>query len=134
MNIDLLQQIKSRILAEPDAFRMDYWSCGTAHCIGGWACVLSGYEMQDTDSGIRGARLTNGFGTMTTAGDLLGLSFEDTDGWETPSEAERLFFTENWPQDFEDRYDAAEAVEDRAELAKIAAERIDHFIATNGAE
>lgn len=47
MNIELLRKIQAAIKAEPGRFDMHnfdggYKDCGTIHCIGGWACALSG--------------------------------------------------------------------------------------------
>lgn len=46
-------------------------------------------------------------------------------------ESERLFYTEEWPEQFGEFYDRASDKEKQAELA---AARIDHFIATKGKE
>lgn len=122
MNIELLQQIKARILAEPDAFRMDTWSCGTAHCIAGWACALNGLTVKNPREHATAQTLTDGRYPGDVGAKLLGVR--------TPI-ADRLFMVSAWPKQFALAYlDTAS----RAERAQIAAERIDHFIATNGAE
>lgn len=135
MNIPLLKEIQARILAEPDAFRMDTWSCGTAHCIAGWALVLSDLKIANPNAEPWAHVLTDGRSPMNAAAEALGLSTEnDGDGdWfdDGNSEAKRLFLNDDWPRAFCNSYDEAES---RRERAKIAAERIDHFIATNGAE
>jgi hypothetical protein len=35
--------IANEVMACPSNLRMDKWHCGTTHCIGGWACVISEY-------------------------------------------------------------------------------------------
>ncbi|WP_334069806.1 hypothetical protein [Acinetobacter colistiniresistens] len=47
--IALLDQIREKILANPEHFNMSSWHshCGTSHCIAGWAQVLT---TQETDS------------------------------------------------------------------------------------
>lgn len=140
MNVPLLQEIRARIVAEPDAFRMDVWSCGTAHCIAGWALVLNGMTVGNPEEGAVFQRLSDGRRPMPVAAELLGIghygpdneSFEET-------ESDRLFCTYAWPSDFEERYESYDDDDKNGSLvrrarAQIAAERIDHFIATNGAE
>lgn len=131
MNVELLEQVKARILAEPEHFRMDTWSCGTAHCIGGWAIALKGLVVVNPravhgcyqDVVVYGETLS----AMSVATELLDLD-NAADGI---TEAERLFITEYWPGVFEAAYRNAETREERAQ---IAAERIDLFVASNGAE
>jgi hypothetical protein len=124
VNIALLEDIKAHILAEPDAFRMDTWTCGTAHCIAGWALVLTGNKVVNPDSNPGVQHTKDGRYPSDVACEVLGLiRSNDEDG--------RLFFEYNWPGDLPDRYDAADT---RSERAQIAAERIDLFIATNGEE
>ncbi len=106
MNVDLLLKIKAAILADPDSFRMDTWTCGTAHCIAGWACVLS-------DQPITG-------GAAATR--VLAIDRYQGDG---------LFHVGCWPAPIAARY---AATDDRRERAAIAAERIDSFIATAGSD
>jgi hypothetical protein len=118
MNVELLQQVKQAILAEPDKFRMDRWSCGTAHCIAGWACLLRDIPIVEGD-----------FTTETVSGEYPGLvasKLLDLRG----RAADKLFYTFGWPSRFRAPYLGAT----RRERAEIAAERIDHFIATDGRE
>jgi hypothetical protein len=140
VNVELLQQIKARILAEPDAFRMDTWSCGTAHCIAGWACALVGDPVVVTDA-LPAFQLTvSGRYPADVASEALGLGKYLRD-YVCP--ADSLFLDEAWPPEFAYAYDDALCDDDGAPLntsdarrkrAEIAADRIDHFIATNGAE
>ena len=141
MNIDRLLRVKQRIVAEPDGFDMDEYvsSCGTACCIGGHAAIDAGlitlrttpradmpglsYELTPTGALSVGGMVfgsgVNGVGVFADALDLL------------PSEANRLFFTANWPKGFRLPFDQAKTP---AARAAIAARRIDHFLATEGRE
>jgi hypothetical protein len=149
MNIDRLNAVKARILAEPEQFDMgDFVStkydergepCGTACCIGGHAAVEAGYitlrstprpglpsVMYDMTpagvlaaSGLHYASGANGFGAYAEALDLL------------PSEANRLFFVENWPKSLRASFEQATST---AARATIAGRRIDHFMRTEGRE
>lgn len=135
MNVPLLLEIKARILAEPDAFRMDVWTCGTAHCIGGWALSLNDVPMILGEFGWVTVP-TNDQNASTEIARLLDVS-RDSDGEdgesgeELPSPFGRLCFLEEWPRQFFERYEDAVS---RQGKAAVAAERIDHFIATDGAE
>lgn len=138
MNVELLQQIKAHILADPDAFRMDTWSCGTAHCIAGWALILTNDPVVNPNAEPWEQRTLCERDPGEKAAEILGISTED-DGDEdqddfyddTTSEAKRLFHVNQWPDDFESRYELSDS---RIARAITAAERIDHFIATNGQE
>ena len=39
--VGLMKSIAETVLERPGSLRMDKWHCGTAHCVAGWACVLS---------------------------------------------------------------------------------------------
>lgn len=122
MNVELLERVKQHILEEPKRLRMGFvhatgdWvadltnppSCGTVGCIAGWTCVLGNAPMRN------GQRYHS-----SQARDLLNITEEQGD---------RLFF--NAPEGYTDVWkdDGSEAT------AKLCAERIDLFIATNGAE
>lgn len=111
MNVELLQKVKEKILAEPSAVDMDLWSspssstpCGTVACIGGWALLL--------------APKSPGLIPVRTLLDI------------DKSEASKLFF--NWPLELLfalNRYSHG-----TPEYAAIVAARIDRFIETDGAE
>jgi len=121
MNIKLLKQIRKQILKEPKQFYMGEWfttvtethipNCGTAACIGGWAIALAKKvnPAQAHDIFLRNTMLPE---------ELLELECD---------EAERLFYTGNWPQEFTGG--STPAIK-----AKKAAARIDHFIKTEGME
>lgn len=110
MNIELLNRIKAKILEEPENLKMDVFHCGSAHCIGGLAQVLSGAEILNGKN-------------WEPATNLLGLTMPESD---------RLFELTYWPDKFLKDYE--DNIDDKQYLAKITAERIDHFIATEGRE
>lgn len=93
MNVELLRKIAAVIQEKPAEFDIsDYHTeheCGTAHCIGGWAEVLSGRPQTMV---------------FTQPRDLLEL---------TNKEAFRLFHAQLWPEqfDYEDPASAASRIE-----------------------
>jgi hypothetical protein len=107
--------------------------CGAVGCIAGNILILAG-QIKPTEhyQGIGVYKFPEN--TLELAADALGID---------EAQAKRLFFlyewgrmhqgrTVGWPEPFEDRlYDATPGT---LEYAQITAERIDHFIATNGAE
>lgn len=82
------------------------WGCKTTHCIAGWACEL----WSDTSSGNVPAK----------AQQVLGLTFK---------QAQKLFYIDKWPAQFRNAYSTPKYSDHNA---WVAAERIRHFIATNG--
>jgi hypothetical protein len=137
MNVALLRKVKSHILHHPNQFLMTDWiikrwgddqkqfsgdgqkqkfdECGTAGCIAGWACMIK----------LKQARLD--WDVPAKGQTILGL---DDD------QAERLFFVHDWPEKMREEYisnmnDSPGSLENRA---RIAAQRIDHFIKTKGEE
>jgi hypothetical protein len=119
MNIPLLEQVKAHILTHPKALDMSEWwspNCQTVGCIAGWGCALAGQPLKDQE--------LNGPVSPPRAVNLFGLSDE---------QALRLFHVDVWPKEFSRAYDEETCDNDRPEeLARITAERIDHFIATDG--
>ena len=109
---------------------MDEWNCGTAQCIAGWACSLSKLKWRPAESLKHVFCLQKGGYVGDVAARLLDLSVV-VGADELTSESERLFFVKEWPPAFRRRFERARL---RRRKAQIAAERIDHFIATNGAE
>jgi hypothetical protein len=114
MNTELLLKVKERILAHPKALEMATWGiavpesthCGTLACIAGHAVHIATGRVE---LGRRAER---------TAKELLGIS---------PDQAFRLFFVDEWPPNFFNSY---ANTKDKVKAAKVAADRIDHFIAT----
>ena len=138
MNKTLLLKVKAAILAKPERFDMDNW-CGTSHCIAGHAAVIAGWlkpnaayeflrrswtpsanaKADDCDPDVVAS---DGSHSAEPFARLLRLD-ED--------QAERLFYSEEWPTPFAEAYKNATGPGARA---GIAADRIDHFIATDGRE
>jgi hypothetical protein len=137
MNIKLLREVQKRILNEPKQFQMSNWfifnkdipNCHTAACICGWVATIAS-KCKKPSSGAKkmGSHVVNFY---------CGIS-----GWDTPlrhfaqkklditdNEAHRLFKFFCWPEEFVCAYQPG-----TIEYAINAVARIDHFIATNGAE
>jgi hypothetical protein len=141
INVRMLRRIEKAILAKPEKFDMrDYlrpvemtheqWSryflkpdvfelCKTTACIAGWADLLTNKQSHIFDVSSRAA-------------DILGL---------IPDQSMRLFYLstqtsdeKHWPKEFERPYRRAIRAKKWADAAKIAVERIEHFIKTRGAE
>jgi hypothetical protein len=127
MNVKLLRKVAEHISEEPRRLNMTYISrqvpsqaynappCGTVGCIAGWACMVEGLSV-DEASWRKGT-------------ELLEL---------TEDQAFRLFdfpteegLMDGWPRKFGKKY--VNAVTPKAK-AKAAVDRIEHFIATKGAE
>lgn len=130
LNTKLLKRVAAAILKHPDQFEMaqffrNYLSldfpvggCGTAGCIGGWGLHLAGKRKT-----LRGSQSSGGSGsTWSRAQRLFGLD---------DIQASLLFQLESWPTSFFYRYEHAKTPLVRA---RAAADRIDHFIKTKGAE
>jgi hypothetical protein len=132
-NVELLLKVRAKIIEEPRQFDMSAWferyvcwpvpNCGTTACIGGWAEAISKQKTPEECEG----------GWISPANTLKL----------TGEQASRLFHLQNWPAEF--RYEmyhanpfhvfsADELHKVLAKRAEIAARRIDHFIATKGAE
>lgn len=141
MNLKLLRKVQKAILAEPEHFDMDSWfrgcgvgdTCGTAACISGHALVCAYVAKRKNKSLALAVRHfskleergvdTDDYVDFETMGrDALNL---------TPDQANRLFFTGEWPIKYMEAYEQAETAACRA---KAASQRIDHFIETKGRE
>jgi len=149
MNVKLLREVKRYILAEPLRFNMRDWGKGSAHapcgsvaCIAGNACIVGekglgfkiptkvrkGQRVIDWQGWYNSEFIGEFIGPEECASELLGL---------TTAQADRLFLIESlhgfvgWPERFEKAYLAAKTPPERA---KVAAERIEHFIKTKGKE
>lgn len=126
MNVKLLRKIAKVIQNKPWEFDMQFWhrdpitrkfwgtptkaakACGTTHCFAGWAHLLDGRFPRTA--------------TIDAATQILAL---------TEEQRYRLFFSDNWPEEF------CEGFTDNGEQlisARVAAARIEHFIATEGRE
>lgn len=125
MNIELLLAVKQHILDHPLEFDMCSYvdisersPCGTTACIAAEAVYLGDgityrklWEMERNDS------------YFTIEGRAIELLELDDVG-------EKLFHIAYWPQPFQDQYRMSVEVENYRTAAQIAANRIDHFIAT----
>lgn len=73
LNVQLLDEVLTQIDLKPETWRQDVWNCGTGHCTGGWAAVLSGWTPVEINSsriqkdGVYGD-------TYTVARNALGLT------------------------------------------------------------
>lgn len=157
INVGLLRRIKASILADNQSFDMSVGAnksysrnqealkvhpCFTEACVAGWAVFLAkgriehDFWMWDV---MRGS-VTASKGIFNTARVELGL---------TEDQAKRLFYLSShvnqdkndeedfepcWPTDLEDELVDNLNPADYAHNAKVAAERIDLFIETAGAE
>ena len=130
MNTKKLLRVKASILKHPGQFVMhSYFSklnslgkpatkCGTAACIAGWA-IANEYK----DKTLK--EVTTGdwrylIEPSDKAVQILDISYP---------ESYRLFNQDNWPDEFKYAWWKAKTAEQKA---KVAAERIDFFIKTNG--
>lgn len=123
LNVELLRKIQAHITEEPKRFDLGAWidpsteaPCGTVACVAGWAIKLSGIDL---DSGERPDwdrdELLGHY--SAPAAKVLGLANRE--------QSESLFLS--WPPKYADAY---WFTQDRAERARIACERIEHFIET----
>lgn len=135
--IELLRKVQEKIRTEPEAYNQEHYGrvspCGTACCIAGWICILSG---KYTARPLNERRLLTFFDAESgrhveahgTAQSLLGL---------TDTEADRLFSatgTGIWPQPFSNEWCEVEkrwgvtGRDDRTSYADIAVRYIDYII------
>lgn len=126
INTKLLLEVADHIEQNYKRFNMETWrraqykpqsfmdkllgrpkaACGTEYCIAGWTCKLAGAETDNPPA---------------TAQKLLGLTLQ---------QCGRLFWIAAWPK----YYQAYKDHPHTPEAAWVAAERIRHFVATNGEE
>jgi hypothetical protein len=96
-NLELLRKVLRHIDAHPEEYDQGNFAvrteCGTAYCIAGHACVMSGFRFKWHKNMEQSASLACGVGADPKATELLGL----TDG-----EAEYLFDPENDREGIED--------------------------------
>lgn len=133
INYRLLRRVQEHIIEEPrrldmnliafrankDNYGDDAPPCGTAGCIAGWACLLSGTTFEKASTG--------GWKRATK---LLGL---------TSSQAATLFAPpahydngiDSWPKKFSMKYIKAKTKRGKA---NVTVARIEHFIKTKGKE
>lgn len=145
MNTELLLKVKAAILEEPKRLDMSDWAmsefdmkllpediqppCNTVACIAGWAISIHnnifGEELYTLVKSKPAQYAAEGvydhyhFGPHFEAKGLLEL---------TEEQADSLFYREYWPLQFRAPY--TNAAQGSILRAKLAADRIDHFIAT----
>lgn len=150
MNVELLKNVEAHILGSPDSLDMFQWwtpNCTTVGCIAGWSCQLAGAPMTalETHNNPRLEFPQSVLGAVRAA-QLLELSDEqaarlflpecDEEGWDSDGEPICECQGVHWPMPFIKRYQR-ERLRDEPNartLARITAERIEHFIATEGRE
>ncbi len=117
LDTELLLKVKEQILLEPERFDMEFYverrKCGAVCCIAGWAHKLK-----------YGRHMPKGrFMSVNTASGAraLGLSLD---------EADALFFSTNWPIDWQRRWENEWG--DAPEQALVAAALIDQVIKRGG--
>jgi hypothetical protein len=141
VNTELLLKVKAHILEEPKRVYMDNWrvecapggnvwvwassnkgealliapSCGTIGCISGWMYMLAPEEKK--------LNWTDGLFSGAERHDLLEVDLVT---------GQRLFYSANWPDEFQDRLRGAEL--QSLAYAQVVADRIDRFIETEGRE
>lgn len=94
-NVDLLMQVREKIVNEPEAHRQQFWAmaqsdprqggaCGTAYCVAGWACVLDGEELSwegdEVDGWVAHYLADDETAISWHAKETLGLSSHEADG------------------------------------------------------
>lgn len=134
--ISLLRKVAKHILAEPKRYDQHNWilkgssilsksavhnyeddipRCGTVGCLAGWICVLTGSKTRTKHQEVAAAALGMPY--------KEGIAEHITD---------KLFLcVRYWPDTYRLAYENANGHADRA---KAAANRIEHFISTDGAE
>jgi hypothetical protein len=139
MNIKLLRKIQKRILEEPAQFQMDSWflnnpnmipNCGTAACIGGWAVTLGKRRKRPSTIACKLASCAP-HETFRVHHENAVLMNSEINKYLRLDDEQRKRLTDfsYWPE----KYRKLKS-EGSSEYAKQAAERIDHFIKTNGEE
>lgn len=139
MNVKLLEKVKAAILAEPAQFLMTTWfadsdddysyrpydrarkvpNCGTAACIAGWALTIGRRYRNPRNAA---SRLGREGSIGLDAARAIGVPYRF---------AQMLFIVSYWPHAFKERWSMASTPLQRA---RVAAQRIDRFIATDGRE
>jgi len=138
MNTKLLLRVKRAILRHPKQFDMSRWffyvgadvpRCGTTACIAGWALTLDGKTTPLKMAKRLYKKLTGG--ELREGGAMGGIYNNDIESRAakalglTEHQARWLFHVHNWPREFQNGVNPS---------PELAAQRIDHFIATEGRE
>ena len=112
-----------RLLAalQPFSNLLDFPACGTVACIAGWGKIL---EQTDPESALRNPVFLSDLACLSEFENAARFGLE-------MRQALRLFYVRHWPVAYSLKYARAKTSDARAH---ITANRIDHFIATNGEE
>lgn len=139
LNIELFKLIREKIATTPEAYDQSVFArpsvkapCGTAACIAGWACVLSG--AMDAGELMRRERASGAeYQTIEiTAKGALGLDDDDAEVLFDENPAGRLDWHEDserdggWPEPFASQWEDST----RSQQPQIAVAYIDHIIST----
>lgn len=129
INKRLFTRIKKTILHKPASFDMDKWGgeregkwgpCNTTFCIAGHAAVATGCTIKNTAGLWHGEvdfyKAGRKVDAETRGRKALGL---------TKAQGDALFFTYNWPERFQVRWEKAKTLRTKA---RIAAAVIDAFL------
>jgi len=139
MNTRLLRKIEKHITDEPEKFDMADWigsdytktrpHCGTTCCIGGWAAVETGWRVVSRKDiwgyfehyfvDPNNKEFAPLSAMMSAARKALNIN---------EKEADRLFYSDNWPSPFQEVEDNIRST--KKDKAKNAVARIEHFIET----
>ncbi len=142
MNVKLLRKVEKRILAEPRRFNMMIFGeklnkrtiealgkqappRGTVACIAGHVDWMTHPRLFAASVAID--RFHRDDSIEKRAAKELGLGFDPSQD----TNADRLFFDDEWPKKFQAAFSKAKTPLQRA---KVAVKRIEHFIKTNGKE
>lgn len=145
INVRLLRKIQKRILADASSFNMMSWvewahggptepptddhPCFTEACMAGWAVFLDRGTLKRLKRESLPERARKALGLTVPQASRLFLPFSSSYFYKWPKA------DAGWPIEFQSklvRYPFGRA--ERVANAELAAERIDHFIATKGAE
>jgi hypothetical protein len=135
MNIQRLRKLAKYILAYPSKYDQNSF-CGTQACLAGHAAILAGIPVSEIiNDSYSYSTILNEFIIKEKAQKYLQLTKEQGERLFSPTfppdELEFFFPEESWPEKFNNRYEKAKTPRTRA---KIAAQRIEHFIQTKGRE
>ena len=138
LNIELFKAIREKIATTPEAYDQSVFArpenaapCGTAACIAGWACVLSGEMSTDELKRRERAKGEEFLSIESTATRVLGLDGDEADILFTEAPAGR---SEEWYED-DERYGGwpepfATQWEEESALERVAIAYLDHIIET----
>ncbi|MGB3203766.1 MAG: hypothetical protein WBB28_02120 [Crinalium sp.] len=147
LNIELIEQLKERLLSQPQNFDINESDlCGSVACFAGHIVLIrKEAELKRIDpinfnEQVKGiVKTLDWYDISTEAFELLGLKNDSESG--DISAKEKLFLLKGWPEPFQGDYRRyqkmisnsetdAEILKNLKELARIACDRLDHYVAT----